>query len=159
MKFFFPTGTVARFPLRIPRPAQTCSNGLAGYEASDVCCSVSCGHCGDPGGSSLDGGNDSCCTANILDSGVLCSDSGAAPCIIDEGKHSRSYLCNGRGRTSSKFHRRTIELHHKGEPDIRNPATSAEKFPNTSTGFLSPACFQHNQRNALNYCRVLGSLE
>ena len=50
-----------------------------------MCCSVSCGQCGKPGCSSLDAGGDSCCTANVLDSGVLCSDSGAAPCIIDEG--------------------------------------------------------------------------
>ena len=62
---------------------QTCSNGLAGYEASKVCCPVGCGQCGGSGCSALDGGGDACCTANVMAAGTLCSESKAAPCNID----------------------------------------------------------------------------
>eukprot|EP00752_Nemacystus_decipiens_P009556 g8536.t1 len=63
--------------------AQTCSNDLDGYEASGVCCDVECGQCGGVGCSSVGPGGNSCCTANIKTSGIMCSESGAAPCIID----------------------------------------------------------------------------
>eukprot|EP00903_Cladosiphon_okamuranus_P006680 g6520.t1 len=63
--------------------AQTCSNSLAGYEASDVCCPLSCGRCGGSGCSKLSGGADDCCTKNVKASGDKCSETKAAPCIID----------------------------------------------------------------------------
>eukprot|EP00752_Nemacystus_decipiens_P012710 g11261.t2 len=60
---------------------QTCSNGLPGYEASDVCCPLSCGTCGGRGCSQLGEG---CCTSDVKDSGDLCSETMAAPCNIDD---------------------------------------------------------------------------
>ncbi|CAM9499442.1 unnamed protein product, partial [Hapterophycus canaliculatus] len=57
----------------------TCSNGLAGYEASDVCCPLSCGTCGGKGCSSR---GDWCCTSDVKESGDMCSTTGSAPCII-----------------------------------------------------------------------------
>ncbi|CAM9580167.1 unnamed protein product, partial [Scytosiphon promiscuus] len=61
--------------------AQTCSNGLAGYEDNDVCCPLSCGTCGGEGCGLL---GDGCCTSEVKDSGEMCSTAGSAPCIIDE---------------------------------------------------------------------------
>eukprot|EP00752_Nemacystus_decipiens_P008459 g7561.t1 len=63
---------------------QTCSNGLAGFESSSVCCPVGCGDCGGSGCAkfNLDLGKD-CCTGHVKDSGVLCSEAKSAPCIID----------------------------------------------------------------------------
>ena len=58
----------------------TCANGLPGFDASGVCCPESCGQCGGVGCSSLGEG---CCTSGVIDSGVMCSDSLAAPCIMD----------------------------------------------------------------------------
>lgn len=60
----------------------TCSNGLAGYEASNVCCPVSCGTCGGLGCGSL---GDGCCTSDVLESGDMCSTTGSAPCVIVGG--------------------------------------------------------------------------
>eukprot|EP00903_Cladosiphon_okamuranus_P019666 g18077.t2 len=58
----------------------TCSNGLPGYEASSVCCPVSCGRCGGSGCSAL---GDGCCTSGVKKDGDLCSVTLAAPCNID----------------------------------------------------------------------------
>ncbi|CAN0163534.1 unnamed protein product, partial [Ectocarpus fasciculatus] len=60
---------------------QSCSNGLPGYEASNVCCPLSCGTCGGVGCSQLGEG---CCTSDVKDSGDLCSVTMAAPCNIDD---------------------------------------------------------------------------
>ena len=59
---------------------QTCSNGLPGFEASGACCPLSCGRCGGSGCSQLGEG---CCTGDVKDSGDLCSETRAAPCIVD----------------------------------------------------------------------------
>ena len=59
------------------------SEDFPGYEASGVCCPVSCGQCGGPGCSDLPGGKD-CCTSDIMARNVFCFDAGAAPCIIDD---------------------------------------------------------------------------
>eukprot|EP00752_Nemacystus_decipiens_P009061 g8090.t1 len=86
MKIAWRCGVVVLPALLLPvvlTQAQTCSNGLAGYEASDVCCSVSCGTCGGPGCSSLNGGADACCTSTVIDTGTLCSVQRSAPCNID----------------------------------------------------------------------------
>lgn len=61
-------------------PAQTCSNGLPGYEAANMCCPLYCGGCGGKGCSKR---GDGCCTSDIKDSGVKCSSSKSAPCVID----------------------------------------------------------------------------
>eukprot|EP00903_Cladosiphon_okamuranus_P021365 g19635.t1 len=56
-----------------------CSNGLDGYETADVCCPLSCGKCGGAGCSKLGEG---CCTRRVKESGDLCSETNAAPCVI-----------------------------------------------------------------------------
>ena len=65
--------------------AQTCSNGVAGHEGWGMCCPVGCGYgrCGGGYCRSFGGDDDVCCTTAIEDSGIMCSESGAAPCIID----------------------------------------------------------------------------
>ncbi|CAN0159004.1 unnamed protein product, partial [Scytosiphon promiscuus] len=70
----------------------TCSNGLPGYEASKVCCPLSCGTCGGPGCSKL---GDGCCTSDVKDSGALCSETKAAPCIIGDGVIDDPMCSNG----------------------------------------------------------------
>ena len=60
-----------------------CNNGLPGYEAANVCCALECGQCGGVGCSQLPGGKE-CCTSDVLATGMLCSESGTAPCIIDD---------------------------------------------------------------------------
>eukprot|EP00752_Nemacystus_decipiens_P017643 g15814.t1 len=64
----------------------TCSNGLAGYEhtGKQVCCPLTCGACGGSGCGGREGGADSCCSSTIVDNAVLCSESGEAPCIIND---------------------------------------------------------------------------
>eukprot|EP00752_Nemacystus_decipiens_P006649 g5977.t1 len=68
-----------------------CSNGLPGYEASDVCCPLSCGTCGGSGCSQLGEG---CCTSDVKDSGELCSETMAAPCIIDDKDGDDDQTCS-----------------------------------------------------------------
>ncbi|CAN0056924.1 unnamed protein product [Pylaiella littoralis] len=67
--------------------AQTCSNGIEGIDGNGVvCCALGCGTCGGPDCSTAGGlGKSSCCGGTIKDSGILCSESGSAPCIIDAG--------------------------------------------------------------------------
>ena len=60
-----------------------CSNGLPGVEHEGICCNLSCGTCGGTGCFERPGGRDNCCVSSIEDSGRLCSNVGAAPCIID----------------------------------------------------------------------------
>ncbi|CAN0281289.1 unnamed protein product [Ectocarpus sp. 13 AM-2016] len=54
----------------------------AGVSSGSSCCEADCGTCGGPGCSSRGSGAASCCTSNIQSAGILCSDSGAAPCIL-----------------------------------------------------------------------------
>eukprot|EP00903_Cladosiphon_okamuranus_P006682 g6522.t1 len=61
----------------------TCSNGLVGIEFKTVCCDLGCGSCGGSGCSLRPGGGTACCKGLIENSEVLCSVSGAAPCILD----------------------------------------------------------------------------
>ncbi|CAN0296302.1 unnamed protein product, partial [Ectocarpus sp. 8 AP-2014] len=63
-----------------------CSNGLEGIDGNGVvCCPLECGACGgfDCGtsGREFGLGSESCCGGRITDSGIMCSDSRAAPCI------------------------------------------------------------------------------
>eukprot|EP00752_Nemacystus_decipiens_P015183 g13520.t4 len=69
----------------------TCSNGLPGYEANDVCCPLSCGECGGSGCSSR---GDGCCTSDVKDSGDLCSVTMAAPCNIDGDSADGDAVCS-----------------------------------------------------------------
>lgn len=64
----------------LPRTDQKCSNGLAGFEAANVCCPLWCGRCGGKGCSEV---GKECCTSDVKDTKVKCSKSGSAPCIID----------------------------------------------------------------------------
>eukprot|EP00752_Nemacystus_decipiens_P002364 g2233.t1 len=71
----------------------TCSNGLPGYETSDVCCPLSCGQCGGVGCS---GRGEGCCTSDVKESGELCSVTMAAPCNIDGDDIVDGEGCSGR---------------------------------------------------------------
>ncbi|CAN0453313.1 unnamed protein product, partial [Scytosiphon promiscuus] len=62
----------------------TCSNGLLGTQSGDVCCDPECGECGGEGCGTRPGGSAGCCVNPIVKSGVMCSASSAAPCIIDD---------------------------------------------------------------------------
>ena len=68
-------------------PETACSNGIAGVEASGMCCTLGCGTCGGPGCGSRGAADgltaEDCCAWRIRDSGVFCDVSGTAPCIID----------------------------------------------------------------------------
>lgn len=61
----------------------TCDGGIPGVQSANgnVCCQIACGICD---GSSCVGYGD-CCEEKIQDSGVLCSVSGTAPCIMESG--------------------------------------------------------------------------
>lgn len=68
-----------------------CTGGIDGVQSTslDVCCTAECGTCGGPGctpanTSSLTALD--CCATEIVDSGVLCSETGTAPCILSTGK-------------------------------------------------------------------------
>lgn len=55
-----------------------------GIQNGSACCSAACGECGGFGCSGRGTGAEDCCTTDILDSGVLCSNTdGAPPCIVD----------------------------------------------------------------------------
>ncbi|CAM9219746.1 unnamed protein product [Scytosiphon promiscuus] len=69
---------------------QTCSNGIEGIDGNGVvCCPIGCTQCGGADcallGAATDLGSESCCLEDITASGILCSESGSAPCIIDSG--------------------------------------------------------------------------
>ncbi|CAB1108450.1 unnamed protein product [Ectocarpus sp. CCAP 1310/34] len=62
-----------------------CDGGIVGIQASDVCCSASCGSCGGSGCTSRDGGSESCCGGGVRASGRYCSITGEAPCLANAG--------------------------------------------------------------------------
>ncbi|CAN0227801.1 unnamed protein product [Scytosiphon promiscuus] len=77
----------------------TCSGGIPGVQSTslDVCCTEACGTCGGPGctpanTSSLTAGD--CCATEIVEAGVYCSDSGAAPCILSTVAASNDSVCD-----------------------------------------------------------------
>eukprot|EP00752_Nemacystus_decipiens_P013321 g11797.t1 len=76
-----PTPEVTPEP-ETPTTGFSCT-GDAGVVQGDICCEASCGTCGGSGCSGRGNGQLSCCTTNIRDVGVTCSETGAAPCIID----------------------------------------------------------------------------
>lgn len=62
---------------------QTCSNGIEGIDANGVvCCPLSCGACAGAGCADRPGGASDCCGGTIKALGVMCSESGTAPCVI-----------------------------------------------------------------------------
>eukprot|EP00752_Nemacystus_decipiens_P002185 g2080.t1 len=67
----------------------TCSNGIYGIESDngDVCCVAACGACGGVGCSRFSPDLDAhdCCVTEIRDFGKACSETGAAPCYLDDG--------------------------------------------------------------------------
>lgn len=81
------TCTVVDCCLPDPVPVgETCSNGLAGVESTGVCCMEECITCGGAECSTRVAGfgQFDCCVGPIVDTGVYCSESGEAPCIVDE---------------------------------------------------------------------------
>lgn len=83
-----------------------CSNGLEGVQSTsnDVCCVDGCGVCGGVGctpanTSALTAGD--CCASEIVESGVFCDVSGAAPCIVTTGKY-RNGETRGEGGTEKE---------------------------------------------------------
>ncbi|CAB1107438.1 unnamed protein product [Ectocarpus sp. CCAP 1310/34] len=67
----------------------TCTNGIEGIDGNGVvCCPLGCGRCAGEGCTAFGSENglaaDSCCGNAIKASGRLCSETGSAPCIIDE---------------------------------------------------------------------------
>lgn len=79
----------------------TCSNGLAGIANNngDYCCAEACGQCGGHGCASRGGDDNICCTGKLIDR--LCSQTGEAPCFIDDvsdsgenyGNYCRGSFC------------------------------------------------------------------
>ncbi|CAM9604115.1 unnamed protein product, partial [Ectocarpus sp. 12 AP-2014] len=66
-----------------------CSTGIPGIESSDgaVCCPINCTQCGGAGCSTVglpEYGAESCCEADVLSAGVLCSVLEEAPCVLDD---------------------------------------------------------------------------
>ena len=53
---------------------------------------ASCGTCGGSGCSGRGNGQLSCCVLNIRQTGATCSETGAAPCILD-GEWSPFFFC------------------------------------------------------------------
>ena len=78
---------LSTFSLLLRTTGETCSNGFPGLEARGVCCTSGCPQCGGRGCGSqaqrVGLSASDCCAGRITSRGVLCSDSGMAPCIID----------------------------------------------------------------------------
>ncbi|CAM9604816.1 unnamed protein product [Ectocarpus sp. 12 AP-2014] len=86
-----------------PTPTTTTSGSFTcdGVLKGDYCCSAGCGECGGSGCSDRGGGltGADCCTSDIVN---FCSDTGAAPCIVDGDTSptpttttSGSFTCDG----------------------------------------------------------------
>lgn len=111
-----------------PTTAQTCSNSLAGYEASGVCCPVDCGTCGGSGCSQL---GDGCCTKDVISSGVQCSSSRAAPCIIDGDISGPTPATSGGSSLVSS----TITAAFCGPSSVSDEAAALERWPPGTSSF------------------------
>lgn len=82
----------------------TCSNGLVGLENGDgtVCCVSGCEPCGGSKCAGTPGlSSDDCCAGTIEANGQLCSDTNAAPCVLDTARELfrafllLRYICRG----------------------------------------------------------------
>ncbi|CAM9224565.1 unnamed protein product [Choristocarpus tenellus] len=61
----------------------------------DVCCPAECGECGGEGCGRIPGTTaNECCASNIMMARVLCSESGEAPCIIDQAVGNLTSTCS-----------------------------------------------------------------
>ena len=76
-----------------------CGGGIAGVRSNDgegnICCVEECGVCGGTGCSTAGGdGYDHthCCVTSIESSGLMCDETGAAPCILEDGECMLSFL-------------------------------------------------------------------
>ncbi|CAN0417845.1 unnamed protein product [Pylaiella littoralis] len=92
-------------PCIIDAPDMSCSNGVAGVQDGNakVCCVAGCGGCGGVGCSTMASqyGASDCCIGPIEDSGIWCSDSETAPCIIDDFPNCNVAMAGfGNGRCS-----------------------------------------------------------
>ena len=82
------------FLFEITRAAQECLDGVDGIEHKGiVCCPLECGECAGEGCSLRPGGSSACCGGAIKSSGVMCSDSEEAPCIISLDGKQTTFLC------------------------------------------------------------------
>ena len=97
------------------RTAQICSShDIEGVEYLKVCCVAEWGTCGGTGcktrSEAVGLTADDCCTQRILDSGVYCDDSGAAPCIAGPGKPFELKSIAAAGLTVVGFHLYVVTL-------------------------------------------------
>lgn len=84
-----------------PTGTETCNNGIPGIQNDQACCVLECGQCGGSGCTTAGGlGQVYCCSDIILNSGIYCSVSGAAPCIVEEASSTGSYTSGGDPVTS-----------------------------------------------------------
>lgn len=74
----------------------TCNNGIPGIQNAQACCVLECGQCGGHGCTTAGGlGQVYCCSDIVLNSGIYCSVSGAAPCIVEESSWTGSFTSGG----------------------------------------------------------------
>lgn len=68
--------------------SEFCSNGMPGIQTGLSCCEVACGRCGGTGCDLFGGGlgEHSCCDDTIETENKLCSNTGAAPCVVEGEK-------------------------------------------------------------------------
>lgn len=84
--FTSPTKTKILHPASFSSTTGTvCTDGTVGIQTDDSCCVAECGECGGVGCSTrvVGLGASDCCSTEIADSGELCSETGAAPCVVD----------------------------------------------------------------------------
>eukprot|EP00752_Nemacystus_decipiens_P010084 g8986.t1 len=84
---------------------ETCTAGVPGILADEVCCPSSCGSCGGTGCSGRDGGSsftgsEACCKGGVRELGRVCSSSVGAPCVVegdgdDDGSDDGEFTCDG----------------------------------------------------------------
>lgn len=98
---------------------QTCVNGLAGIDGSNlagdiVCCPVECSQCGgrDCGSSGVPNyTNMECCVNGVVHNQGKCADTGEAPCIIAAGKSEYLRIFDDETQASCRIYRKTTGLY------------------------------------------------
>lgn len=83
------TPVLMHFPSSVLLCCKGCGFGFAGVRSSNgtgkICCVEGCGTCGGEGCSDRPGlTKEDCCTSVIRDFGLMCDNTGAAPCIIEK---------------------------------------------------------------------------
>lgn len=81
------TQTFIVWPRYIAGPTCPSTDDIDGIESDDnkACCVASCGQCGGVGCAEAGEASD-CCALDIVEDGDPCSETGAAPCYIDDGE-------------------------------------------------------------------------